>query len=61
LPSADIVPLPLAAKSSLLDPTIGAELQAIAAAAKAEFGADGKGPGVRPPGMVSDPKPLRLE
>ena len=33
----------------------------IAAAAKAEFGAEGKGPGVRPPGLVSDPKPLRLE
>lgn len=42
-------------------PQIVAELQAIAAAAKAEFGAEGKGPGVRPPGLVSDPKPLRLE
>jgi EAL domain-containing protein (putative c-di-GMP-specific phosphodiesterase class I)/signal transduction histidine kinase/CheY-like chemotaxis protein len=37
LPSAVIVPLPLAVKSSLLDPTIGAELQAIAARGNPEF------------------------
>ena len=37
LPSAPIVPLPQAVKSNLLDPTIGAELQAIAAGGNPEF------------------------